>query len=291
MTFLIGPEFSGLTFTATALFFAGDTAYLGDGWLTAEVTASELTLNVGLPPITDAIQVGDTTWLYLYMLALHQDSNGDGFHSGVEEVDGVSLVWLAYLEGPPVPDLPPGFQEGWNAFDLSTESTIGLDAIPVPANLLPTEEIEISGTYPHDPDGMGLLLYPQVDSFPSSLLYDEPVSSPWSISVSGQPPFDHMIDLGGGIWGALEYPLFYQDLDHSVGISEGDAATEVACNRDGNAVLLYYIEPFSDIMNGFNYAVQGLRPGWLGLISLPDGSAELADPQDLINLDACAAEF
>ncbi len=295
-TFLLDGEWGGTTVSGTRFYFdSNDSILIGDGLFTAEATSA--TVEVGLPDLTDLEPLPDAPGVSygVVMVSLHLDEDGDGYPSD-ERITGLGTFWMLYLEGDEAVMESLFLQPGWNVFrtDLPEGGSYPLDGIELSTNLLENESISAAGGYTGEgtPDGLGLAVFPQSQSF-SFLLYDEPMSDPWSVTLEGTPPSDHFVDTGDGTLIALEFLLVYGDTDNSNNISEGDVPLYVTCNDAGDTISLVYLPEVRDLLIGSSFVSQGLSPGWVGASNPVDGSATeiITNEADLLTLSTCPANF
>ncbi|HNC98165.1 MAG TPA: hypothetical protein PKW90_18680, partial [Myxococcota bacterium] len=230
----------------------------------------------------------------VFLVSLHADDDGDGYPSG-EAISGIGRFWLVYLAGDEAAIASAFLEPGWNVLRTDVpEDTFPLDAIELSTNLLEIESLSVAGGFSgsESVDTLGMAVIPQSDPV-SSILYDAPLTDPWSVTVSGTPPTDHFVDTGDGTLIALEFLLVYGDTDNSNSVSDGDVPLYVACDDLGDTLSLIYLPEVTDLRTGLSYVDQGLAPGWVGASIPADGSSgpTLLPESELLTLSTCAADF
>jgi hypothetical protein len=135
----------------------------------------------------------------------------------------------------------------------------------------------------------------------ASLMYDEPLADPWTITVSGEAPADHqVVDPDWGLAMAWEIPLSYLDADDSGGLTEGDQPLYLVC-LDGSTVVIFWADAARSVEQAWSYEYSwstfGGRPGLFAVAMDPDaadGDPPIQiDPVDLLSLElsgACTLE-
>jgi hypothetical protein len=237
-------------------------------------------------PSEDLIEISPETYpgLYIgyYIPAIFQNADHDHTQDGDEAYVAVGRSWVIYLSGDVPTDLTNiGLVEGWNAvtFDPSSgelQSVDDVNAIPIAVNLAATEAAALGGTYTGSTDvALRLGLVPQIDfdgGTVGDFLYDDVLSDPWEIDVSGAPPESHFQSLGtGGLMGAAEIPITYVDTDGSGGLSNGDTGAYAACAGPYPAGLMY-LSPPTNLSDAYLILSAGLHPGWFAVAG--DGSSD-----------------
>lgn len=210
--------------------------------------------------------------------------DGDETWDADEGWVGVSLEWSIYLDGVLPPDLlAAGLREGWNAINLTAgEPQAGaLDAMSIA--LAYRESITFSGTADDTiaaTDRVAMLPGSIFGgAFPASLFGDVALSDAktWTIELNGPPDWDHFIDTDGdGTEEAFEIPYAYTDADASGGISGDDPGLGVGC-IDGAAVIGWWIEPPTNIVDLFSFASYGASIGWNVLVMGDEGPTDILD--------------
>ena len=262
LTFQIVGESAGQTLVLAALDLQSSEPALGEVLGSAAVAGGTASLTV---PVPSALALLDPEYPLLegaFFLPYLESAAG--------EVTGVGMVWPLYLSGEIPAELQVlGLQEGWNALRSSGKypEVLPLDEIPLEERLTVVEHLTLGGTYAAASPPLASLSLAMVPGFvfegtlPEALLVDEALTSPWSVTVSGAPPAEHITTDEVGIAAALEVLLAYTDADGVPGLSEGDAAHYAACLADTPVVAMYLPMP-TDPLLALSMAVEGIGPGW-----------------------------
>ncbi len=295
VTFLLDGEWGGTTLAGTRFYFrdSGDVV-MGDGLFSAPAVAAEL--SIGVPDPTDLEPLPDLPGVdyAVVMVSLHQDEDGDGYPAD-EAITGIGRFWMVFLAGDEATITSYFRAPGWNVLRTDVlDGTYALDKIGLSTNLLENESISAAGAFSgSDPvEGLGIAAIPQAESV-SSIVYDAPMSDPWSVTLSGTPPTDHFVDMGDGNVIALEFLLVYSDTDNSDSVSEGDLPLHVVCDDAGDTISLIYLPEVTELATGLSYVEQGLTPGWVGAVIPADGMSgpTILAESELLALSTCAADF
>ncbi len=308
LTFDIDGEWAG-TSMSLSWFLPGDeemdfSTILWEG----EVTGASFGMDPGTVPPEQIVEVEPGLSLAMYVPSLFEDLDADGVWDEGEIYVGVGHYWPVWIEG----SMPPEYQkaglvEGWNAIELDFESEgefiVGdSDAIPLAANLWPNDSIEIGGSYggsaPIGGQRLALISGEAMSGGDmTDLLYDDSLTDPWSISVSGDAPESHIVVQDEfGLSMAWEYPLAYADLDGTGGPSDGDLPTGFAC-YGSDYVLLYWMAPAATVEAAFYYSyawtpTYGWAPGWFAAAVTPGTEEPMPmalDSAELMSLEISEA--
>jgi hypothetical protein len=208
---------------------------------------------------------------------LNDDPNGSGGHDNGEIYVGAGMVFPVWIEGDPPPAYQArGLTAGWNAVEMDFDS--GGDftvwdplAIPLSASLWPNETLTIGGTYGGTADitDQRLALLPSAlfDGVPvSSFLYNAPLTDPWSITITSEPPADHQeYDSESGLFTAGEIPASYVDESGDGVPGKGDQLGYFTC-YDGMPVVAMWLSPALTLETAYYLAAFqaefGWQPGW-----------------------------
>jgi hypothetical protein len=174
-------------------------------------------------------------------------------------------------------------------------------AIPIAADLWPAESIEIGGSYggsaPIGSQRLTLISGVAMEGGDiEDLLFDDALTDPWAISVSGEAPESHRIEQDEfGLTMAWEYPFTYADNDGSGGPSEGDMPMSFTC-LGLDYVLLYWMAPATTVEAAFTYAYSwstyGWTPGWFAAgvdARAPEPMPYALEPSEYGNLELSEA--
>ena len=192
---------------------------------------------------------------------------------------GVGTQWPVYLDGEIPKELVSfGAVTGWNIFifDFSEEQKAGLvlgdiGAILLEENLAPVEEITLGGTYDgsFDVDDLRVTVLPAalVESGKSDweTMADEAMSDNWSITLSGEPPDNHMLaDPRTGSPIAIELPSTYVDNNLNESFDPAnDAVDAYSCTAASEMVTVLYAELVSDLGYVLDWVLDGgMDFGW-----------------------------
>lgn len=294
ITFALDGEWGGTTLSVTRFYVdQNDNLSLGEGL--GSTASSSSSQGIYLPDPTGLDILEGTDALYAaFTASLHLDQDGDGFPND-EVILGSGAFWLLYLEM--AGDLIVSnitLHPGWNAISTTElERTYDIEAIPLESNLLTQESISAAGGFigAEPVEDLGIAAIPQSEN-PSFLLYDAPMTDPWSVTLDGTPPSDHFVDTGDGSLIALEFLLVYGDTDSSDNVSEGDLPLYVACDDQGSSLALIFLPEATDLLTAMSYVNQGLNPGWVGAAVPPDDSGlTLLAEGDMLSLTTCPANF
>ncbi len=273
VTFALDGDWEDTWLTLSLVGRDGDGILLGDTVSTDPAIDAEMVIS--LPAIEESdldVDEESGTGIATYVAALHDDLDGEGLPEPGEAVAAVSEVWLVFVNEPDEGWLDRGYSEGWNAVGAiiggpeAEEVFYELDAVPLPTNMRPVEEVTLSGTYDADsPDiaSLRIALIPQVmaeGQEVEALLLDEELSTPFEIALSGAPPDDHMAESGGPS-AALESPLVYDDGDASGSFTDGDGAVFGICSDD-RPVLLRYSPEVTEIQVALFTMLSEAGVGW-----------------------------
>jgi hypothetical protein len=195
-------------------------------------------------------------------------------------------VMLAYVEG----TLPKkgGYStlaSGWNTvlvdFDGDGMKVVGsIDAIPLPMNQLPREEISGGGTNEviSDWSETGIAVFPfsadlgDLDNL-GELIHDERVDTAFTFHFVGAPPDDHFQE-ENGLNFAGEAFVVYADIDDNDQLNGGDLPLASVCYND-ELVLFYYLTQPNDLSTAFFImSSPDVNAGWNAFQVLSDSSGK-----------------
>ena len=211
----------------------------GDAFVEVDASADHVTVSAPAPDASLLVEVNpeDAPGMFLatFFPALYTDVDASGAHDEGESYVGVGMEWLVYATGDISPLAMFGVVEGWNSMTIGSDGipVVGdITAVPVSANLFPVQELTIGGTYAGDRDGMRIVVSPGIafagGEYPA-LLIDQPLDSEWTLTLSGEPPEEHMYEPALiGSAAAVEVPYTYSDTD-------GDGAYDATVDVVGNA--------------------------------------------------------
>jgi hypothetical protein len=282
-------EGTGLSLTAVEPGVDVDDVDSGIVFFEGAVTGATVGIDPGEVPAEHLIEDEELT-LALYLPALFDDANANGTHDEGEVMLGLSRHWPLWIEGdPPTEYADLGLVAGWNAIELEVdeENDFAGDftvrdplAIPLADSLRSVEEMTLGGTYagtqPMADQRLTLAPHAVVftgdDVVHAEPLYDEPLSDPWTITVSGEPPQSHQFDVDG-LMRAVDYPVTYVDADGSGGPSAGEALVNMACVGTG-FVSVSWDAPPTTVAMAANYEYLfsriGVLPGWSASVTDTD---------------------
>ena len=111
------------------------------------------------------------------------------------------------------------------------------------------------------------MIYRQV--VPKTLLYDAELEKTWSMTLTGEPPSDHQFTsdpfLPDGF--ALEYPLWYIDVNEDSAFTDEDFTLAAPCEPEAQlTVRALWATRTPDL--GLTIALEG-RTGWLAILNEP----------------------
>lgn len=205
-----------------------------------------------------------------FIPTLHLDAGGGLVHDDGEVYTAVGAGWALYLVGTPPELRAAGLDDGWNAVEIDGSGNLvdvydPLD-VPLAVNLLPRMSVTVAGTYGGevDVDTLRLALLPYA-AFESALLpeleYDEALTAEWSVTASGEPDPDLIIDLKG-LSADPEILLAYTDTNGSGGFNLSDVPAYGACSRGAAAGAMWLVPPTTfELALGF--ALGGIPTGWV----------------------------
>ena len=218
-----------------------------------------------------------------YVVYVWNDDDGDGNQDEDESISGLAETRLLYLDGFLGEENEVlGLDLGWNAvwFDMtgSSEAILyELDSFPLVLNLQPKEQQSVSGTSdvpdtPADPIRMTALpLEIEItEEILGGLVFDEPLLSNWTASVSGSPGPEHLVGEEGKIALAQERLLVYVDIDESGTYTFGDETLHGVC-FESRPVLLLWMDELTSLADAITAPLFGLQVGWSVAAVDPDG--------------------
>lgn len=230
-------------------------------------------------------------------LTIFADDDGDGAHGAGEAYLGLARGPLWFL-GTDIPaeDAELGFVPGWNLAvptEDGTSHTPGdLTAVVIETAYTVHDSVTISGAVVDaDPDArLAVVPYVAFDGGSvTSLVYDEAVTTPFTLTVSGAPPSDHATEPQPGLVVAAEQPVPYLDSDRSGGWTDGDAKAGVLC-IGAYEIALYWYEPATTLDTFWALASSGGTPGWT-VLSIAENDLVPVPDKGLVNasiVPACA---
>lgn len=305
LTFVLSGSFAGATLGLTWLDAAsvgsGGTFVFGDTLASVAVTGSAQGLYAAAPDaslLTEIDPVAAPGMLVgFYVPTLHLDSDGDGLQNGEEAYIGVGTTWAIYASGPVPADLAAGgLAEGWNTLDAVSQSETAdfgdpVD-IPLSASLAQVDSVTIGGTIAGDVDGVGLTTVSAVLFGGGSVeapLYDEPATAEWSMTLSGNPPADHLMPLDFlQVDGAMELPNTYADIDGSASFGDEDSPLLPVC-LDGSPVALFWLPTSTTLNAAMKATITGWGTGWsVSLLSESGGTVSGDDRTRLTVDESCS---
>ena len=264
-------------------------------------------IDPGPVPPEHLLEVEPGLHIALYIPSMFEDADGDAQHGEGEIYVGISRHWPVWVDNdPPAEWADKGLVAGWNAIELDLESdgefTTGDPlAIPIDADLWPNDSIEISGTYtgdtPVDTQRLTLISGVAMEGGPIvDLLYDDVLTDPWAIAVSGDAPASHQLDQDDfGLTMAWEYPFSYLDNDGTGGPSDGDLPLNSAC-LGLDYVVLYWMEAATSVETAFYFEYAwgeyGWTPGWFAGGISPTSKEQVPyalEPEELSSLELSGA--
>lgn len=274
LAFDIDGDRTGATFNLMAvradpsgLFAAGAVAAQAVGGARVEVdlAAPDASLLAEVDPI-------NFPGLYAcyFIPTLHLDAGGGLAHDDGEAYTAVGAGWALYLDGTPAELTAVGLHDGWNAVEVDPngELVAVLDPLHVPleVNLLPAMSVTVSGTYGGEValDALRLALLPYA-AFESALLpelqYDEALTAEWSVTASGEPDAELLVDLEGAL-ADPEVLLAYTDTNGSGGFNLSDVAVYGACSGGASAGAMWLAPP-STFELALAFALNTIPTGWV----------------------------
>lgn len=214
--------------------------------------------------------------------------------------------WMAlYLDGE-LPELMAlaGWQLGWNSILIDGAAIPALgDPLALPLINGYVDALALAGTADAAlPEGTRFALVPApvfAGDAVDALLVDEPLGTPWSVSVAGAPDPSHFLDIDGdGFTEAVESFVVYDDADGSESVSTGDAGLGGVCSFEGanahQGIGLFYSPPSTSVLWPVYFAAAGASLGWNAFAADPGAETlRFLDSDALTDLVAsteCAVE-
>jgi hypothetical protein len=208
-------------------------------------------------------------------------------HDAGEVFTGYSPAFVVFLQSDGGLSLPLklfGLRSGWNALEIAADSpypvALPLDSIPVVAPE-PSTEATVSGTWtapvttgtPGPATWLGLVPASDYSGMYLDVLYDDPITPDWSITVTGEPPLTHQLPgnpyVAAGT--ALEVPVTFEDTDASGSLTPGDLILDSVCTADLRPVALAWFPATDDLLLTF---VTQAQSGWV-VVADPEGTLEI----------------
>ncbi len=265
----------------------------GDAFLDVAASGDHVTVSAPAPDASLLVEVepekAPGMLLATFIPALYTDVDASGSHDVGESYVGVGLEWLVYATGDLSALAMFGVVEGWNSMTFSPEGIpiVGdITAVPVAANLFPVAEVTVSGTYAGDPDGMRLVAAPGVafdgGVYPA-LLVDQPLTASWSLTLSGEPPGEHVYEPALiGFAAAIEVPYTYVDVNGDEAWDDGDSPGNAACAGTTPVAMLWLPSP-GELAQATTLLFAGGSAGWSTI--LLDADATLVDAATASSLE------
>ncbi len=303
LTWVLDTEVTGAAIALHPIDLATGFEEVGPAWQSAAVSGTRANLPATEPPAEWASPIEgfpDTT-LALFAPVLWDDPNGNAVHDEGEVFRASTATMVAYVDGTLPPALASiGIVLGWNALTFSMRgdvpTPVPTGAMPLPLNLDPAMEITFGGTTGGEPEGWTLLVLPAtlLSGGVGAPLYAAPLTSPWSVTLTGEPPANHMQDFddAGTFRGAYEMPIAWADTDGVEGLSDGDRL-QSACviEADGPALAqILWVEPITDPLFAVQFGFMGSNAGWMGISASGEGvRMDDATLTSLLFADGCSA--
>lgn len=247
---------------------------LGDVWVDDSVVDGEAWLSLSPPNMSELTDDGFGVGHAVFLVVLRADENGNGVLDIDEPIHGIAGTQLLYLADDPNPGSPfEGFVSGWNVWRPSEAAESGVDSaelepIDIVASLAPVETMTLAGTadVPAEPaDPIRMTAFPletePVSGSWSEVVFDEVLTSQWSVTISDPPSSDHLnreSDLGPS---GMEVPVVYIDVDESGSLHlDTDEILHHVC-FEGSSILLQWVAELRDL--SLVLALEQLPPiGW-----------------------------
>ena len=155
-----------------------------------------------------------------------------------------------------------------------------IDAIPLPMNQLPREEISGGGTNEVISDWYetGIAVFPFSEDLDDlddldELIHDERVDTTFTFHFVGAPPDDHFQE-ENGLNFAGEAFMVYADTDDNYQLNGGDLPLASVC-YDNELVLFYYLAQANDLSHAFFImSSPDINAGWNAFQVLSDSSGK-----------------
>ncbi len=259
ITWNLGTRVSGAAVGLFPLDVAADLGVIETPWWTTGVDGSDtVTSPGGAPDMTYARALPDfpDTTLAFFMPMVWDDANGNVVHDADERFRASSRIFGVYVDGAlPAEIAALGLVLGWNALRLDTNGGLPVPFntanVPLPLNLDARSSLTIGGTlegFATDDDGI-VVVPPEVFSTPGrEPLASVDAASPWSLTLEGAPPADHMMDVDGtgALFAAVEVALSWQEADGNDGLTTYDALS-LACSRVDGQVRVVQLAWFGEV--------------------------------------------
>ena len=269
---------------------------LGDVWAQELVEDGEAFLVLNTPNAAVLADDGFGVGHAMFLLVLRQDENENGFVDNDEPIHGIAETQLLYLDDEPSSNSQfAGYGSGWNAW-IPSESGANragqeeLISIEIVASLAPVDNLILSGTsdVPSKPaDPIRVTAFPletkPVDGEWTGLIFDEVLTSQWSLTISGNPDSTHVNQTSDRGPSAMEFPVVYIDVDESGSLHlETDEILHHVCFDEG-PIMLQWLAEIRDL----SVALSSLdvRPtiGWSVVVS---SSTQWLDAEQMTQLSA-----
>jgi hypothetical protein len=294
-----GASVEGASLTLVAMSMSKSGVTFGQSLLTRSLEADTREFSL---PAPESAWIGPVfeDWLgeqqgAWFLAFLFIDADQDLERDADEIFGGLSLTSLIYLEKPLREEAKmAGLTTGWNALQLDFQGgtpaqAIELDTVTLSTSILPTESLDVDGTWYGGSDTSGY----RVAIAPPKTVQAEGEGTPfhdvplelndgrWSVTLAGSPPREHF-DTTLEFPLANELPFAYAD-DGDGQFSDGDTVAAFLCS-EGRACLLTYGAGHDSPERAFNASIsEAPRPGWALLTGYPEQLVPL-DGEALSNL-------
>lgn len=277
ITWNIGTSVTGAAFGLFPLVFAADLEVAETPWWSTAVEGADRVVSTGEAPdasfAQDIPDFPDTT-LAFFMPMVWDDADGNLLHDPGERFRASSRILGVYVDGALPAELASlGLVLGWNALRLDSGDgypvPFNIANVPLPLNLDVRSTFPIGGTLEGlalDDDGLAVLS-PAMFSTPGSApLLTADAASPWTLTLDGAPPADHLMDIDGTgtLFAAVELVVSWQEADGNDGFTTYDAVS-VACSRLDGEVRVAQVAWFGDVRDtryATFFAWSDLHVGW-----------------------------
>jgi len=274
----------------------------GIDFIDNKVVTSELgadaSFTIGMETPTDeelsAMMPDSDTLIGMWAPYLFEDSDGDDAYTEGEAIAGVGQTWLVYSTAA-IAEF--NVSEGWNALKMTFSDDppiVGdLASVPLEASLSVNESITIGGSYDTalGDRRIAVVAASTFDSESIETMFDESITDPWTLTLSGVPADNHFMQ-EEGFQGAMGAPLVYTDSNNSGAFEYEDLfgqtiSTTVCFDGMGNMEpqpisILYYPSP-TTLTDALNASIYGIGAGWNVMVNT-DSDPYFPSPDEYSNM-------
>ncbi len=250
------------------------------------------------PPDDQLIPVPDVPGMYyaFFVGGLHEDDGDDAWDPD-EDWYAASSLLSVYIDGiVPAEIISMGLHVGWNAMVLGGSDIAIGDPMAQPITIALNEALTVGGTFDSSiaaTDRVTTVSFALFSGINAPALDEDNLEDgTWSLSLDGEPPASHFLDVDGdGTDEAPEAFLAFTENGADLFDPYADTALGFAC-LDGNPLLGWWFAPSTDIANVLFTAQSGVALGWNAILITDAGGEFLteAEAQTAVLSTSCTIE-